>query len=101
MKVYWSSIEYKYNENSHRLKGGFVYSFIKANDVRDALKNLLSELKNKKLEVVEIEFLSPYDLNTVWKTKKQTNRYKELYEEANVSNNIVVFDDFYSYENDL
>ena len=29
MKVFWASIEYKYNGNP--MKGGFVYVFVKAN----------------------------------------------------------------------
>ena len=47
MKVFWTSIEYKYLKGSINFgvfKGGFVYAFVKAFDVRDALEKFRCEI---------------------------------------------------------
>ncbi len=101
-KIYWTGIEYNYDENSPeygKLKGGFVYGFVKAFDVREALEKLLNKLKNEKLVPKEVEFVSPYDEQMEWETKEETSRYNQLFEEAK-SLNQVIFDDFYAYENE-
>ena len=41
MKVFWASIEYKYNGNP--MKGGFVYVFVKANSETDAYERITSD----------------------------------------------------------
>jgi len=99
-KIYWSSIEYKYDKKaieSKDLKGGFVYAFIKAKDIRDALENLLNELKLQSLVPVEIEFMKPYDLEIEWETPEKTKHYQDLFDEAKKSTN-VIFDKFYAFE---
>jgi len=99
-KIYWTSIEYRYDENStesKKLKGGFVYAFIKANDVRDALENFLGELRVLNLSPVEIEFVKPYDKALEWETPADTKLYLSLYREAKKSTN-AIFDVFYAFE---
>ena len=99
-KIYWTSIEYSYDENStesKKLKGGFVYAFIKANDVRDALENFLGELTVLNLIPVEIEFVKPYDKAQEWETPEDTKRHLSLYRQAKKSTN-AVFGEFYAYE---
>ena len=97
-KIYWSGVEYSYEENKD-LKGGFVYVFIKAIDVRDALNLLLNGLKQENLIPLEIEFISPYSQDMEWENKKQTKHYSKLYNEA-LNTDIIIFDDFYAYEKD-
>lgn len=58
MKVFWASIEYKYNGNP--MKGGFVYVFVKANSETDAYERITSEFQNLKLSISVIEFLTQY-----------------------------------------
>jgi len=44
-KVFWIGVEYNYSKDSpdfNKLKGGYVYAFVKAVDVRDVLSNLFS-----------------------------------------------------------
>lgn len=97
-KIYWTGVEYSYSLNKN-LKGGFVYAFIKAIDVRDALDLLLIRLKQESLIPLEIEFISPYSQEMEWENKKQTKHYSKLYDEA-LNTDSVIFDDFYAYEND-
>ena len=99
-KIYWTSIEYRYDEKStesKKLKGGFVYAFIKANDVRDALENFLRELRSLNLNPVEIEFIKPYDKALEWETIEDTKHYLNLFRQAQKSTN-TVFSEFYAFE---
>ena len=99
-KVYWCGLEYSYLETPSEavdLKGGFVYAFVYAFDVREALDHLLDVLSNKKLIPVEIEFISPYDLDMEWESEQETKRFLGLANEASESRE-VLFDDFYAYE---
>lgn len=96
--IYWTGVEYGYDKNKN-LKGGFVYAFIKAFDVRDALELLLKRLKQEDLIPIEIEFISPYNQDMEWENKKQTKHYSKLYIEA-INTDIIIFDDFYAYEKD-
>lgn len=57
MKVFWASIEYKYNGNP--MKGGFVYVFVKANSETDAYERITSEFQNLKLSISVIEVFNP------------------------------------------
>ncbi|AUP80090.1 hypothetical protein [Flavivirga eckloniae] len=97
-KVYWSNIEYKHKDKG--LAGGFVYAFLKATDVREALIKLLIELNNQSLNTVEVEFISPYNEKMEWDTLEQTEHFLSLYQESKKSDN-VIFDDFYAYETHL
>jgi len=99
-KIYWTSIEYRYDElstESKRLKGGFVYAFIKANDVRDALENFLRELTVLNLIPVEIEFVKPYDKAQEWEKPEDTKRHLSLFRQAKKSTT-AVFGEFYAFE---
>ena len=99
-KIYWTSIEYRYDEKStesKKLKGGFVYAFIKANDVRDALENFLLELRVLDLSPIEIEFVKPYDKALEWETPEDTKRHLSLFRQAKKSTN-AVFGEFYAFE---
>ena len=99
-KIYWTSIEYRYVEQpigSKKLKGGFVYGFTKANDVQDALKNFIRELKLLNLSPLEIEFIKPYDKSSEWETPEDNKIYLSLVKEAKKTNN-VIFDVFYEFE---
>lgn len=101
-KVFWSGIEYHYKTGSSsikKLKGGFVYVFSRAFDVRDALENILTEMNKRGLLPIEIEYISPYDSEMEWEVVKDNKHYLELYNQA-AKSDIVVFDDFYAYENE-
>jgi hypothetical protein len=101
-KLYWSSIEYHYdktNPESKKRRGGFVYVFLSAFDVQDALKKILNELKTLKLKPVEIEFISTYDLETEWDTKQQKEEVLSICEEVQKTST-VIFDIFHAYENE-
>lgn len=101
-KVYWTGIEYKYNQKSktNELKGGFVYAFVNSQDARYALKRFLDELASQDLKPIEIEFISPYDIEMEWGTDAEIEHYLNLYNESKDTNN-VIFDDFYAYDSDL
>ena len=99
-KIYWTGIEYNYDEKSNDLKGGFVYAFVKSFDVREALEKVLKALKEEKLVPLDIEFVSPYDEEMEWETEEQTKQFLEMYEDAKNTED-VIFDDFYAYESDL
>ena len=99
-KLYWSSIEYHYdktNPEAKKLRGGFVYVFLLAFDVQDALKKILNELKSLKLKPVEIEFISTYDLDMEWDTDHQKATVLSICEEVQETS-AVIFDTFNAYE---
>ncbi len=101
-KLYWSSIEYIYNKTnlgSNKRKGGFVYVFLSAFDVQDALKKILNEFRTLQLKPVEIEFISTYDLETEWDTKQQKEKMLSICEEVQKTSD-VIFDTFHAYENE-
>ena len=95
MKVYWSSVEYSYSGKKN-LKGGFVYAFVKAFDVREALAKLLAAFDVKKMTPVEIEYIMPYDIDTEWETPEETSKFLEINNVA-LKSDEVIFDDFYAY----
>lgn len=97
MKVFWASIEYKYNGNP--MKGGFVYVFVKANSETDAYERITSEFQNLKLSISVIEFLTQYDKSTKWNSASETKHYMDIYNSASISNSCV-FDTFYAYEHE-
>ncbi len=101
-KVFWSGIEYSYQKGSEgygNLKGGFVFVFTKAYDVREALAKILAEFNGMNLEPIEIEFIKPYEIELGWETPEQTTHYLLLYEESD-SRDKTIFDAFYAYENE-
>ena len=99
-KLYWANIEYHYEKNStesEKLQGGFVYVFLKTYDVQTALKRILSELKRLKLKPIEIEFISPYDLETEWDTVGQKEKILSICDDVKETSDII-FDTFNAYE---
>ena len=102
LRIYWAGIEYKYGQSfskNDKLKGGFVYGFVKAKDVRDALNKFDRRLKEEDLIPIEIEFITTYDNEMEWETEEQKVNYCRLISEAQETSE-VVFDDFYAYENE-
>ena len=101
-KVYWAGIEYAYNQNSleyNNKKGGFVYAFVKAKEKRIALTEIKKELQNIHLDLINLEFICIYDINTKWKNENQTKNYTDLFNET-LNSDSVLFDTFYAYEKD-
>ncbi len=99
-RIYWTGIEFNYSRDSAdygKLKGGFVYGFVHAIDVREALKRFEGRLIEEKLTPKNFEFISIYDLEMEWETEEQTENYFQLAKEAESSSE-VMFDAFYSYE---
>jgi hypothetical protein len=96
-RIYWSSIEYKYEQKETNLLGGFVYVFLKASDVRKALEIILKEFKNERIIPIDIEFIQPYKPKLEWENPEQTEHYHKLYSSAKKSTNLI-FDKFYAYE---
>lgn len=100
-KVYWAGIEYMYTSNSNelgKLKGGFVYAFVNAYNVKVALSKINKELNQIQLIPVEIEFIEPYNKETKWEKPEQTQNYLDLFDKSQKSNE-VFFDIFFAYEN--
>lgn len=99
-KLYWSSIEYHYEKNNpefKKLRGGFVYVYLVAFDVQEALEKILNKLKSIELKPVEIEFISPFDLDTEWDTDEQKATVLSICEEVQRTSDII-FDTFNAYE---
>lgn len=82
-----------------KLRGGFVYVFLSAFDVQDALKKILNELKILKLKAEEIEFISTYDIETEWDTRQRKEEVLSICEEVQKTS-AVIFDTFHAYENE-
>jgi hypothetical protein len=102
MEVYWSSIEYLYDAEhpeSSKLKGGFVYCFVRAATEPRAFQKINAALAKEKLSVKVIEFVRIYDKDTEWETAEQTANYNQLSAEAKNSDE-AIFDVFYAYETD-
>ena len=98
MKVYWTSVEYKYENNAEDLVGGFVYAFINSNDEKSALNKIEAKLNSENLIAINFEFIECYDELTEWENKKIAKHFLELYEKAKLTSE-VIFDDFYAYQN--
>ncbi len=100
LNIYWSSIEFSYENNlksKKKLKGGFVYCFVKAFDAREAIDKFESAIKSQNLRCLKIDYISIYDESIEWENEQQTENFMRLYNLAQ-SNADVIFDDFYSYE---
>jgi hypothetical protein len=99
MRTYWSSIEFEYSEGAElygKCKGGFVFAFVVAKDVRDALPRLQDEMHRNNRSVLEVEFVSPYE-DVPWDSAEEEQNYEGLATEAAQTGN-VVFDTIYAYE---
>ena len=99
MDIYWSSIELKPQAQSEyfdKYKGGFVYIFLMAEDVRDVIKKITVNLNDKNLDISKIEFVSIYE-DIPWDSEEEQNKYDSLALKARNTNQIEV-DDLYLYE---
>jgi len=99
-KVYWASIEYTFSKEAQdygKFSGGFVYAFVNALDVRDALEKVLLSLEQQALVPLDIEFIMPYDKNMEWEKETDTAHYLHMCARASKSEE-VLFDVFYDYE---
>ena len=81
MKVYWSSVEYNYLDDI-KMKGGFVYVFVKSRDAISAYEKIQKELVKEHLSPISWDYISPYDINTEWDSEEEMLHYKKLYEMA-------------------
>ncbi len=101
MNVYWTNIEYKYLESSvsyGKFKGGYVFSFVKAKDAREALKKFVAELESLNLNILNVDFIAIYE-DIPWESTEDQKKYDKLASTANETNTVVC-DNFCSYEND-
>ena len=100
MRTYWSSIEFNCLEGAEhygKCSGGFVYAFVPAQDVRDALPKFMDELGALHLRIIQIEFVSPYE-DIPWDTTEEQRKYDALAQEAGQTGQVVL-DAMYIYEN--
>ena len=98
---FWCGVEYKYlpgSDQFRKFKGGFVYCFVGATDVRDAIRKVESEFDSRNLGVVKIEFVSPY-IEISWDSDEEQKVYDEL-ARVSLETNKVEFDAFYAFEDD-
>jgi hypothetical protein len=101
--IYWGSIEYLYNSKHSeypKLKGGFVHAFYYTDDVRKYLTVVQESLEILNLDIVRVEFVNMYDLDTQWEDESYTKIYKQISRLAKSSKK-VVFDDFYAYKSNI
>lgn len=97
--VYYSSVEIAFAEGSEYhgdLEGGFVYAFVRARDARDAMPAILEEIAACGLEVVEMEFVAPYE-DVPWETEEEQARYDLLARRAQEAEGVVL-DDIEAFE---
>ena len=101
METYWSEIEYRYAQSGSGdppLKGGFVYAFVEASDVRDALGKFTAAMAAEQLWIDRVVYVSPYG-DTSWQKDEDQHKFAQLVNAAR-STNEVVFDEFYAFQND-
>lgn len=102
LNIYWSSIEFSYGNNlksKKKIKGGFVYCFVKAFDAREAIDKFESAIKSRNLKCIKIDYVLIYDENMEWETEQQTQCFIQLYNLAKRKTD-VIFDVIYAYETD-
>ncbi len=97
MDVYIASIEFDLAE-SHpefgKLKGGFVYAFVKAINVESAKRIIAESLQNEFLIPKVFEFVNEYS-KMEWETDKDQVHFDQIA----IQVDHIHFDDFYMYEN--
>ncbi len=62
-RVYWSNVEFVYQTGSNQhgiFEGGVVYAFVRAFDVRDAIRKIEHELDTRNLGVRRFDFVTEY-----------------------------------------
>ena len=101
MEVYYSSIEYHYEEGSinyGKYEGGFVYAFVQAHDARDALKKIELELEPLCLRIEKVWFVAIYE-DIPWESQDEQKKYDGLAEKASQTQDVIC-DDFYAFVED-
>ena len=98
MTLYWTSVEFDINDPSdwENCVGGFVYLFLEAQDVRDAIPRIEAAVAQEDLALTQIEFVTPYD-GIPWEDEADQALYDELAGEA-AGGDEVVWDEIYAYE---
>lgn len=98
MKVYWTSIEFDILEPSsyENCIGGFVYLFLKAEDVLDAIPKIINAIEQEDLKIIQVEFVSEYD-EVPWQSEEEQIKYDSLAKKASDSNE-VIWDEINAYE---
>ncbi len=92
MEIYWTHIEFKYlpgSEHFGECEGGFVYAFVQAKDVRDALPRFLDEMKANKFGTMNVDHVSMYD-SIPWETDEDQKKYDALAEKAKGTTNVIL-----------
>lgn len=95
--IYWGSFEFKYNKDHEaypKMKGGFVFVFLKARDVREYLKIVERAICNENLTIKAVEFVKEYDVE--WEKPEDIAHFKKLIRQVKKTDQ-PVFDDFYAY----
>jgi hypothetical protein len=98
MNIYWTSVEFDIKNPSdyEDCIGGFVYLFLRADDVRDALVKIQDAVEAEGLVLTHVEFISLYD-QIPWDSEEDQMQYDELAKEAGVRDE-VVWDEILAYE---
>jgi len=98
MKVYWTSVEFDIIDPSEYedCVGGFVYLFVKARDVREAIPKIEATIEQEGLRMDSIEFVSQYD-EISWDSEEEQVLYDSLAREANACDE-VIWDEIFAYE---
>lgn len=101
LRIYWTSVEFRLKERHKdfsKLKGGFVYAFIKCRDSEEALAKFKVELDQYDLVPIDFEFIKPYE-EIEWENDKDTKHYNEIIKNASKSEKVIL-DGFYMYESE-
>ncbi len=98
MTLYWTSVEFDIlNPAAYEdCIGGFVYLFLNARDVQDAMEIIKADVEEEDLKINQIEFVAPYE-GVPWDSKEDQLLYDALAAEA-ASGNEVVWDEISAYE---
>ncbi|MBU0971328.1 MAG: hypothetical protein KKC20_11815 [Proteobacteria bacterium] len=98
MKIYWASVEFDIVDPSvyENCVGGFVYLFLQARDVREAIPKIESAIEEEGLKILQIEFVAQYD-EIPWDSEEEQLQYDGLAKQAQTSE-AVVWDEIFAYE---
>ena len=98
MNLYWTSVEFDIMDPSEYedCVGGFVYLFLKARDVREAIPKIEKAIEQEGLRMDSIEFVAEYD-EISWDSEEEQVLYDSLAKEAREGDQ-VVWDEILAYE---
>ncbi len=98
MNLYWTSVEVDIvNPSAYEdCVGGFVYLFLNAHDVREAIPKIEAALAEEDLRINQIEFVALYD-EVPWDTEEEQILYDSLAKQASESEE-VIWDEIFAYE---